>query len=155
MCFVLYAGTSAPIPRRKWDKDTRALSVESLTDRDASIKVHFRSPEVQYIGSTSKCGCDFPHAMFQNFGRSEIEFQEQARGDAERASTDKYNKEALIDLLRASGDRVVELYGIWDGDFAEPPEMQESITAEVILDPTFRFKERRFYKVSFESPQMY
>jgi len=47
--------------------------------------------------------------------------------------------------------QVVELYGICDGDFAEPPEVQESIAAETILDPTFRFKERGFYKVSFES----
>ena len=127
------------------------MSVESLTDWDSPVKVHFSSPEVQYIGSTSSCGCDFPHAMFQNFGWPEIEFQEYVEREPERTSTGKYNKEALVDLLRVSGDRVVELYGIWDGDFAEPPEVQESIAAETILDPTFRFKERGFYKVSFES----
>jgi len=150
MCFVLYAGTTNPIPRRKWDKDAPGLSVESLTDWDAAVKVHFSNPEVQYIGSTSRCGCAFPHAMFQNFGWPEIEYAEHLEEDAERASTDRYNKEALVDLLRASGEKVVELYGIWDGDFAELPEAQESIAVEEIFDPAFRFKERGFYRVAVE-----
>jgi len=55
------------------------LSVESLTDWDAPIKAHFSSPELQYIGSTSSCGCAIPHAMFHNFGWPEMEFQEEAR----------------------------------------------------------------------------
>jgi hypothetical protein len=87
--------------------DTRVLSVESLTDWDAPVKAHFSNPEVQYIGSTSSCGCDFPHAMFQNFGWPEIEFQEYVERDPKRTSTGNYNKEALVNLLWASGDRVV------------------------------------------------
>jgi len=65
MCFVLYAGTSVPIPKRKWDKD--ALCVEPLTDWDSSVKAHFSHPEVVHR-LYFKCGCDFPHAMFQDFG---------------------------------------------------------------------------------------
>ena len=155
MCFVLYAGTTTPIPRKKWDKDERhisapvkdapALSVESLTDRDAPVKVHFSNPEVQHIGSTSGCGCDFPHAMFQNFGWPDlgyVEYLDQAESVLLR--------QALVTLLRASGEKVVELYGILDGEFDAPPEAQESITAEEILDPAFHFKERGFYKVAIE-----
>src|SRR5215470_12608915 len=112
MCFVLYAGTTAPIPRRKWDKDAPGLSVESLTDRDAPVKAHFSNPEVQYIGSTSRCGCAFPHAIFQAFGWPEIGYVEHLEEDPKRASTDKHNREALVNLLRASGEKLVELYGI-------------------------------------------
>jgi len=56
----------------------------------------------------------------------------------------KGNREALVDLLRESGDKVVELYGIWDGDFVEAPKVQENIAAETILDSGFLFKERGF-----------
>ena len=57
-----------PLPLRKFDKDSNDLPVEALTERDAAIKQHFSTPEVQYIGSSSSCGCAFPHAMFQNGG---------------------------------------------------------------------------------------
>ena len=155
MCFVLYAGTTSPIPRKKWDKgerhisltaiDAPALSVEPLTDRDASVKVHFSNPEVQYIGSTSGCGCDFPHAMFQDFGWPEIGYVEYLDQD-----DDALLRGALVSLLRASGEKVVELYGIWDGEFDRPPEAQENIALEEILAPHFHFKERGFYKVAIE-----
>ena len=48
------------------EKDAPDLSVESLTESDAAIKRFFSNPEVQYIGSTSGCGCDFPHVILQN-----------------------------------------------------------------------------------------
>ncbi len=150
MCFVLYAGTRNPLHRKKWEKDAPGLSVESLTERDSPIKAHFRSPEVQCIGSTSGCGCDFPHATLQSGQWPEIGYLEQLEQDVERVTSDKRNREALVDLLRESGDEVVELYGIWDGDFGEPPEVQESIAAETILDSAFLFKERGFYRVAVE-----
>src|SRR5579862_1898209 len=122
MCFVLYAGTTNPLPRRKFDKDSTELPVEELTERDAAIKQHFGTPEVQYIGSSSRCGCDFPHAMFQNGGWPEIEFKEppQDELDREREITERRNCEGLVALLQTTGDEVVELYGVWDGDFATP-----------------------------------
>jgi hypothetical protein len=150
VCFVLYAGTSNPLSRKKWQKDAPGLSVESLTERDAPIKAHFRSPEVQYIGSTSRCGCDFPHATLQKGEWPEIEYLEHLERDAERVAINKGNREALVELLRESGDNVVELYGIWDGDFVEAPKVQENIAVETILDSGFLFKERGFYRVAVE-----
>jgi len=150
VCFVLYAGTSNPLPRKKWQKDALGLSVESVTERDAPVKAHFGSPEVQYIGSTSRCGCDFPHATLQNGEWPEIEYLEYVEQDSERVAINKGNREALVDLLRESGDSMVELYGIWDGDFVEAPKVQESIVAETILDSGFLFKERGFYRVAVE-----
>jgi hypothetical protein len=61
MCFTLYAGTTNLLPLRAWDKDARGLSVNAVGERDANIVKHFNGREVQYIGSTSGCGCDFPH----------------------------------------------------------------------------------------------
>lgn len=94
---------------------------------------------MQYIGSTSRCGCDFPHATLQNGEWPEIEYLEYVEQDAERVAINKGNREALVELLRESGDNVVELYGIWDGDFVEAPKVQENIAAETILDSGFIF----------------
>lgn len=153
MCFVLYVGTTNPLPRRKVDNDAKDLPVESLTERDALIKQHFSSPEVQYVGSTSGCGCDFPHAMFQSGGWPEIEYHKDAEKDELDIATDmkhRRNCEALVALLRRTGETEVELYGVWDGDFAKVPQARESISIHGLLDPDFYFKEQGFYKVYLE-----
>src|SRR6476661_9431539 len=115
MCFVLYAGTTDPIPRRTFNKDAPDLSVESLTEHDARVKQYFSKPEVQYIGSTSGCGCDFPHATLQNGQWPEIgapKNDEKDELDVARDISDRQNREALATLLRTTGDKSVELYGI-------------------------------------------
>jgi hypothetical protein len=49
-------------PRTGWlNKNAPDLSAESLTEFDAAITQYFTEPEVQYIGATSRCGCEFPH----------------------------------------------------------------------------------------------
>jgi hypothetical protein len=155
MCFVLYVGTSKPLPRKEWRKDDPGTSVESLTDRDASIAAHFSQPEVQYVGSTSGCGCDFPHATYQNGGWPEIGYLEHLKGeDVERIASDRRNREALVDLLRSSGEQVVELYGIWDGDFAQAPASRETLPIESILESNFLLKERGFYEVVINSKRI-
>jgi len=154
MCFVLYVGTTNPLPRREFDKDSLDLSVESLTDRDAAIKHYFSKPEVQYVGSTTGCGCDFPHATLQNGRWPEIEYHdedvEKDELDNAREVSDRQNCKALIALLRTTGDEMVELYGVWDGDFAKAPQAQEDISIHGLLDRNFRLKEQGFYKVYLE-----
>ena len=108
MCFLLFAGTTKPLPRKKWDKDAPDISVEPLAEGDAPVRTHFTNPEVQCVGSTSGCGCDFPNAMLQN---EEWPFFEDTREDVAR---DRYNQQALVNLLRATGEKIVELYGIWE-----------------------------------------
>ncbi|HZV86930.1 MAG TPA: hypothetical protein VFF95_05240 [Candidatus Binatus sp.] len=150
MCFVLYAGTTNPIPRRTFNKDAPDLSVESLTERDAWVKQYFSKPEVQYIGSTSSCGCDFPHAMLQNGQWPEIDASmddEKDEYDVARDISNRQNCEALATLLRMTGDKSVELFGFWDGDSAKPPHARENISADTLLDSNFRFKEQGFYEV--------
>ena len=146
MCFVLYAGTSKPIPRKEWRNDAPDLSVKALTERESPIAAHFSKPEVQYIGSTSDCGCDFSHVMFQN---GDWPWFDDGEHDPELEASDRYNREALVKLLRATDEQTVELYGVWDGDFdfATPPAVREEIASTTILDPAFRFKEQGFYVV--------
>ena|ERR1700719_426788 len=149
MCFVLYAGTARPLQRKQWHKEAPGLSVESLTERDVAISKHFSNPEVQYMGSTSGCGCQFPHVMFQS---GEWPFFEDPREkDPEREASDLQNRAGLVALLKESGERTLELYGVWDGDFTEPPKAQEDVSLERLLDSDFRFKEQGFYRVRLRS----
>ena len=96
---MLYVGTTRPILRREWIKDAPDISVASLTEHDSAIKAHFRSAEVQCIGSTAGCGCDFPHVLLQNGEWPIFDFE-----DAERVATFGQNRRALATLLRNTGD---------------------------------------------------
>jgi hypothetical protein len=149
MCFVLYAGTSHPIARKEWRKDAPDVSVQSLTERESPIAAHFSKPQVQYIGSTSDCGCDFPHVMFQSGGWPWFD-DDQPEPQVE--ASDRDNRERLVALLRETGEPTLELYGVWDGnfDFNTPPAIREQISVETILQRDFRFKERGFYVVGLK-----
>jgi len=146
MCFALFAGTSKPMPLKEWCSDAPDLSVKPLTERESPITAHFSKPNVQFVGSTSDCGCDFPHVMFQN---GDWPWFDDGEHDPEEEARDRYNREGLVNLLRATGEQTVELYGVWDGsfDFATPPAAREEIVLTAVLDPTFRFKEQGFYVV--------
>ena len=157
MCFVLYAGTTKALSRTAFDKDAPDLSVEPLTEFDGAIKQYFTKPEVQYIGSTSGCGCDFPHVTLQG-GRwptfSDDEGYEKDEFEIQRDATVRRNRELLVRMLEETGDKTVELYGVWDGgneNFAKPPQAREDISAQRLLDSDFAFKEQGFYKVHLES----
>ena len=122
----------------------RDISVRLLTEREVSIKAHFKSVEVQYIGSTTGCGCDFPNVIYQNggwplYGEDEL--------DEEQDASEGFNREALVALLQATGEEAIELYGIWAKNFIEEPKIYEEIPLGNILGSNFYFKERGFYRV--------
>jgi hypothetical protein len=142
MCFILYAGTSQPIPRREWSNRPPNISVSSLTEHDRAIRARFESSEVQSIGSTAGCGCDFPHVLLQNGEWPTFEFD-----DAERVATFGQNRRALAALLRDTGEKTIELYGLWWGNFAKTPLAHEEIPLLRILEPDFLFREQAFYRV--------
>jgi len=144
MCFQLYAGTITPIPRRDFNKDAPALSVVSLAKEEEPIRARFTKPEVQYIGSTSSCGCDFPHLIFQNGGwpAEPLELK-----DPEGIASHQRNREALVTVLRETGEQAIELYGIWNGNFSEP-KIREDISLQDLLHPEFCFKEQGFCTVT-------
>jgi len=146
MCFVLYAGTSKPIPRKQWNADAPDINVTDLTERESPIRSHFSTPEVQCIGSTSQCGCDFPHVVFQN---GDWPWFDDDEPNPEAEARDQRNREGLVTLMRSTGENKVELYGVWDGDFDfnTPPAVREEIRLGAILSRDFRFKEQVFYVV--------
>jgi|SRR5579863_8817171 len=146
MCFVLYAGTNSAIPRTEWKKHAPGISVSPLTEHDALIKAHFKNPEVQCIGSTAGCGCDFPHVLLQKG-----EWPLFDADDTERVATFGQNRKALATLLRNTGEKTIELYGLWWGNFAKQPMAYEEIPFLRILEPDFLFREQVFYKVSADN----
>lgn len=120
------------------------MHATDLSEHDASIKGHFSKPEVQYIGSTSQCGCDFPYQIIQNSG---LWPELDAGKFPERDADAHLNCESLVKLLQSSGENFVELYGVWGGDLMESPKTREVISAARLLDPHFYFKEQGFYTV--------
>jgi hypothetical protein len=140
---MLYAGTSRPLPRREWDKDAPNVCVKSLSETDMNIASHFTQPEVQYVGSTSGCGCDFPH---------KTRYSEVVEIDSELEASERFNCERLVRLLRDSGEAMVELYGIWLSDWKEDPPRAEMLREDIpltkILEPAFRFRAFGFYRVN-------
>lgn len=157
MCFVLYDGTVSALPRAAWNKEAPDLSVESLTERDAAIRQYFSNPEVQYVGSTSGCGCDFPNVMLQNGEWPTVEIEEAKKDEFDKARdiSDRRNRELLVSFLRANDKKTVELYGLWLGGKNEAttksPQAFEDIFLDRILESDFRFKEQVLYRVHIES----
>ena len=88
--------------------------------------------------------------MFQNGAWPWLEDDDEDELERQRKTTEQRNREGLVTLLRQAGESVVELYGVWDGDFdfTTPPAVREQIHLEAILDPAFRFKEQGFYVVN-------
>jgi len=151
MCFVLYAGTSKPIHRKNFDLHAPDVSVEALSDREEPVRAFFGKPEVQYVGSTSQCGCDFGSVMFQN---GEWPWWDDGEGsNPEHEGRERQSREGLVSLLKGTGEEAVELYGEWDGGHGFPagPRIREEIFVTDILDRRFRFKEQGFYTVQVET----
>lgn len=120
MCFVLYAGPDKPLPRKEWRMDAAGLPVASLAERQNPVRAHFSKPEIQCIGSTSGCGCDFAPAMLRN---GDWPGFDDDQPDAGQKASGHYNREAPAARLKASGEQTLQLCGVWDSDFdfAAPP----------------------------------
>ena len=113
--------------------------------------MQFKSPEVQCIGSTAGCGCDFPHLMYQN-GEWPAPLEEWKYPD--QVAVEQRNREALVKLLREIREPTIELYGIWEGaegDHLKTAKSKEVIALDQILNSNFYFKEQGFYLVNVES----
>lgn len=144
MCFMLYAGSAKPIPQSEWNREAPAVSVRSLLENERTIIEHFASPEIQFIGSTSGCGCDFPWILLQD---GEWPVDENPETDLEYEETGRLNRQALAYLLNGLDEDFVELYGVWAGQESKPPLFREQISLKRTLDSDFRFRERGFYEV--------
>ncbi len=93
--------------------------------------------------------------MYQNGEWPWFEDDEEDELDRQRKTTERYNREVLVALLRSAGEPTIELYGVWDGDFdfTTPPANREEILLDEILGGDFRFKAQGFYLVRVGSAQ--
>jgi hypothetical protein len=144
MCFHLYAGTEKQLSRSAWDQNDPRVHVCDLKNSESWAKSVFTKPEIQYIGSTSCCGCAFPSAMHQNGGWP---YWLDPVKDAEEIASDQRECEELCQLLSQLDEDEVELYGVWEGDEEKGPLIRENITLDDIRRELFRFKEGGFYRV--------
>ena len=144
MCFLLYAGTEKPLPRSEWSKDDPHVHVCDLNESDSWTSSVFSKPEIQYIGSTSCCGCAFPSVMHQN---GDWPYWLDPIKDAEEIASSKRECEELCQLLSQLDEDEIELYGVWAGDEGNDPLVREEITLDDIRRELFRFKEGGLYRV--------
>jgi hypothetical protein len=145
MCLMLYAGTDRPVARRKWDKDAPLeFGVSSLSDSEESLRRHFRKPEVQNIGSSTCCGCGFPSIVR---GVDDWPWWDGCL-ELSQIEEESAEREALVALLRSSGEPEIELYMIWSGNGSDEPFAVEELSIEAMLEKSFRFKEGCFYRVN-------
>ena len=128
MCFQLYAGTNGPLPRSDFDRSDPHVHVRDLADSDAWARSIFTKPEVQYIGSSTSCGCAFPSVMHQNGGWP---YWLDPLKDADEIAESKQECEELCRLLSQHNEDEVELYGIWAGNEGAEPLIREEITLDV------------------------
>lgn len=143
MCFVLYLGTQSEVPRIPWSENSPTLCTDHVGQRAQAVKDKFSLPCVTYVGSDQGCGCGFRHAMFQGGDWPEESIVEPTEGS-------QSNHEALVALIQQyfASHPFVELYGCWDGDFAEAVQHREEISLQRIVQPEFRFRERGYYRVA-------
>jgi hypothetical protein len=104
----------------------------------------FTKPEIQYIGSTTRCGCAFPSVMHQNGGWP---YWLDPVNDAEEIASDQRECEELCQLLSQLDEDEIELYGVWAGAEGKEPLIREEISLDDIRRELFRFKEGGFYRV--------
>lgn len=144
MCFQLYAGTERPIPRSEWNQNDPHVYVRPLKKSDSWASSIFSKPEVQYVGSTTNCGCAFPSAMHQNGGWP---YWLDPVQDAEEIVNNQRECQELCQLLSQLAEDEIELYGVWAGDEEKGPAIREEITLDDIRRELFHFKQGGFYRV--------
>lgn len=146
MCMMFHIATKTDIPKIEFNKDTPAFNTSDLSEKNKDVLAHFSLPFVTYIGSDESCGCGFRHALRQDG-------QWIATFDSED-SVDKYkNHRQLVNFIKTNlkDQEFFEIYGCWDGDFAEKSEDREEIELDDLLDPEFYFKERGLYIVRMKN----
>jgi len=148
MCFMLFVGTDEPLPLKEWRREAPDICVQPVSENASAVRTHFSKPVVQYVGSTSGCGCDFPHWLLYN-GEEPNHVPEEVvyRADPERAATDQNNRQALVELLERGSRGLIELYAVWDGNWSEAPIRVEEISMNRMRERSFQFGAQVFYRV--------
>src|ERR1039458_6310069 len=122
MCFQLYAGTQRPLPRSEWNMNDPHVHVCDLKESDSWVRSILTKREIQYIGSTTCCGCAFPSVMHQNGGWP---YWLDPLKDAEEIASDQRECKELCHLLSQLDEDEIEIYGVWARNEGKGPLIRE------------------------------
>jgi hypothetical protein len=144
MCFMLFVGTDEPLPLKEWRKEAPDVCAQLIGEDETGERIHFNKPIVQYVGSTSGCGCDFPHWILYN---GEVPDNPAEFIDPEQSATHEQNRQALVKLLEGRARGSAEVYGVWADNYAKAPKGIQEISLDRIRQSSFLFGEQIFYRV--------
>lgn len=147
MCMMFYIGTRNQLLEIAFDETFPGLHVRILSEKEQAIDAHFSTPNIAYIGSSSGCGCNFRHALWDHGNWLPVD----GHGQSDNNEI-KRNQQSLHDFLwlHKMTDRSVELFCCWNGEQNEPSLFRTEINIEEIIDEDFFFKERGFYSIKLE-----
>jgi hypothetical protein len=145
MCFLLFAASERPLPRSEWSMNDPHVHVCDLDESDSWTRSIFSKPEIQYIGSSTGCGCAFPSVRQDRAG--DWPYWLDPVTDAEEIASNRRECEELFQLLSKLDEDEIELYGVWAGNEGREPLIGEAIALDDIRLELFRFKEGGFYRV--------
>lgn len=143
---MFHMATKSYVPRTGWNKDSPSFHTSDLSEENKDVITQFSLPNVTYIGSDSCCGCGFKHALIH--GRQWLPVI-----DNEDSADIINNQIQLFNFIKNNlfDQEFVEIYGCWDGDFADQPEDKQEIALNDILEPDFYFKEGMLYIVKINN----
>ena len=143
---MFHMATKINVPKIEWNKDLPAFNISDLSEVNKDVLTHFNLPYVSYIGSDESCGCGFKHALMQDGQWFPVI-------DSENSDDGFKNQKQLFDFIKGNliDQEFIEIYGCWDGDFAELSQDKQEIELNDLLDPEFYFKERGLYIVKIKN----
>jgi hypothetical protein len=143
MCMMVYIASEYPLPTSSWDETNPCFYVETLSERDESVRRQFTKPWIYYVGSHEGCGCGFQYGQYAGLEK-DITALAAARDSRHRLA------EFLAVALQHQWE--VELFACWDGDQTAVVEHRGRIRAsDLMRDRTF-FREKELLVISGETP---
>lgn len=146
----LFLATGLEAPLVAWDASRPGFNVSEISAREAAVRAQFSKPKIRCVGSHTMCGCGFRSLNRQpDGGHLPLEYavvEDPEKCAADHAALASYLRERLL------YDPDVELYAVWDGEWAEDCESRTTVTADEVASPDFFFLERGFYRVAAAVP---
>ena len=141
---MLYLGTNVKVPGIEWNDNQPSFNVAELSEEDSCVSFHFSLPFISYIGSDHGCGCGFKHAILHNEKWMPVIEENTIENENQNQ-----NQRLLFNYIKnyLSDQEFIEIYGCWDGDFAENTKVRMEVQLFELLSTDFYFLERGLYIV--------
>jgi hypothetical protein len=139
MCRALFIAVDHPPPLVPWDEHARAFNTVPVQAHEQAVAAKFSKPHLVYAGAHTGCSCGFQYGVMDPTTPEEME--EEQRGRASVEALRRYLEELLV------LSPTVEVYCCWEGDWAEPQEGRQRVTASYFGGDHFELAERVFLEV--------